>query len=329
MAIYHFHHKILSRSTRNTVSCLAYRSGTLLKDQKTGKFFNYTAKAVASVHILLPPGAPEWARKWQRICAKNRRKGLQFLSNRIEATEKRRDAQVYRELEFALPLELSPAQNIFLANIFIQENCCAKGMIALNNFHFEYDPLTQEARPHCHSLLLMREATPEGFALKKNRSWNTRFYHQYLRQQYAVYQNFFLGVYGHTTTVDHRSYEERYLKIIPQLKKDKIKKDFYFFYKKRSFSSSLSIENSWLIPEVTVPPLHLFQGDLSSSFSCEEVWALEGNDFKKISILSSTHKNQGFQQTALQDLDYFQEFCFFNVLALLIIMIKRSKTPSP
>ena len=119
MAIYHAHHKILSRSTRNTVAALAYRSGTCLVNALIEEVSDYRVKGVQHVEILLPSDAPSWAKAVQGLVKEDRELGLQTLSDKVEGAERRRDAQMYRELEVSLPKELSDAQNIALANEFM------------------------------------------------------------------------------------------------------------------------------------------------------------------------------------------------------------------
>lgn len=75
---------------------------------------------------------------------------MQKLSDIFEAAKKRKDARVYREIEFSLPRELMKEQNIAWAKEFIPGNCVAKGMIAIMNYHFETDKKLGEEKPHCH-----------------------------------------------------------------------------------------------------------------------------------------------------------------------------------
>src|SRR4051812_13792643 len=116
--------KALSRSRGNTVRMLAYRAGTQLQCQKTGQTFTYAHKPVAHVELLLPVDAPLWAKELQTLIAEDRQKGVQQFSDLAEAYEKRKDSQVYREWEFALPTELSYAQSIEFARAYMQDQAC-------------------------------------------------------------------------------------------------------------------------------------------------------------------------------------------------------------
>lgn len=56
--------------------------------------------------ILAPPGAPEWVTD------------RQARWNAVEAIERRKDAQLAREIEIALPVELDLSQQIALVRSF-------------------------------------------------------------------------------------------------------------------------------------------------------------------------------------------------------------------
>ena len=102
MAIYHFTAKVISRSKgRSAVAAAAYRSASEIRDYRQDLTFDYAAKPdVIHSEILAPEGAPQWVHD------------RELLWNAVEAGEKRRDAQVAREVEFALPEELNRAEAI-------------------------------------------------------------------------------------------------------------------------------------------------------------------------------------------------------------------------
>ena len=110
MALYHFSAKVISRAAgRSAVAAAAYRSGSELQDERAGQAHDFRAKSgVVHSEILLPEGAPE------------RFSDRATLWNEVEATERRKDAQLAREVEFALPREMSRADGIALARDFVQ-----------------------------------------------------------------------------------------------------------------------------------------------------------------------------------------------------------------
>ncbi|MCF8169313.1 MAG: MobA/MobL family protein [Rhodoferax sp.] len=105
MAIYHFSAKEISRSAgRSSVASAAYRSGECLTDDRTGVTYDYTRKRGVIFGQVILPGGGTISR--------------QVLWDRVEAKHKRGDAMVARELEVALPHELTRQQNIFLTQRF-------------------------------------------------------------------------------------------------------------------------------------------------------------------------------------------------------------------
>ena len=109
MAIYHFSAKVIGRSSgRSAVAAAAYRSASALLDEREARTHDFSHKAdVVHSEILLPDGAPErWADRG-------------VLWNAVEAAEKRKDAQLAREVEFALPRELSREEGVALARDFV------------------------------------------------------------------------------------------------------------------------------------------------------------------------------------------------------------------
>src|SRR5579885_479337 len=110
MAIYHFSAKVISRAVGSSADVsAAYRSASRLPDERLGRDHDFSNKAgVVHSEILLPEGAPE--QLGDRAT----------LWNTVEAGEVRRDAQLAREVEFAIPREMTEAQSIELARDFVQ-----------------------------------------------------------------------------------------------------------------------------------------------------------------------------------------------------------------
>jgi Ti-type conjugative transfer relaxase TraA len=198
MAIYHFTAKVISRSKgRSAVAAAAYRSGSKLHDARQDLNFDYTQKLeVAFSEILLPEGAPAWM---------GNREGLW---NAVEAGEKRKDAQLARDIEFALPKELSREQAIALARDFVRSEFVACGMVADLNVHWEPD------NPHVHLMLTMRELTADGFG-RKVTDWNKVALLKEWRERWADLANEHLLRAGHDVRIDHHSYQEQGVELEP------------------------------------------------------------------------------------------------------------------
>ena len=143
------------------MAAAAYRSGEKLYDERQERLIDYTRKQdVAYKEILLPGEAPLWMSDREK------------LWNAVEMGEKRKDAQLAREFNFALPKELSLAQNIELARAFVEKEFVSRGMVADLCIHDHKTPEGEE-QPHAHVMLTMREVTENGFGLK-NRDWNAK-----------------------------------------------------------------------------------------------------------------------------------------------------------
>ena len=211
MAIYHFSAKVIQRSQgRSAVAAAAYRSGSELADERVGQTYDYRAKdGVVHSEILLPSGAPD---RWRE---------RSILWNEVEAIERRRDAVLAREIEFALPRELSKAEGIALAQDFVREQFVARGMVADLNVHWTRDP-DGEVKPHAHVMLSMREVggpsvEGDGFG-KKQRDWNDVGLLRTWRERWAELTNERLAELGHDTRIDHRSLRDQGIELEPQHK---------------------------------------------------------------------------------------------------------------
>lgn len=206
MAIYHFSGTVISRSQgRSAVACAAYRSAERLHDEKYDKNHDYTKKQdVAHTEILLPDHAPAWMGEREK------------LWNAVEAHEKRKDAQLAREFNFALPRELTLEQNIALAKAFAQQTFVSKGMVADLCIHNDKMPDGQ-LQPHAHIMLTLREVTPEGFG-QKVREWNAKENLVHWREAWAEVANRHLFLHGHDQRIDHRTLRAQAIDLEPQHK---------------------------------------------------------------------------------------------------------------
>lgn len=206
MAIYHFSGTVISRGQgRSAIAAAAYRAGEKIYDVRHDRAMNYSNKKdVAYKEILLPEKAPEWM--------KDRSK----LWNAVEASETRKDSQLAREIQLSLPAELSRDQNIKLAREFVQDQFVVRGMVADMCIH-EGKTKEGDSQPHAHIMLTTREVTEDGFGLKE-RSWNAKENMLLWREAWAEYANRYLALNGIEQKIDHRSYEERGIDLIPQKK---------------------------------------------------------------------------------------------------------------
>lgn len=206
MAIYHFSAKVISRANGSSaVASAAYRSGARLFDERLERHHDFSNKAdVVHSEVLLPDGAP--ARLADRTT----------LWNEVEAGEKRKDAQLAREIEFAIPREMNQAQGIALARDFVTAQFVRRGMVADLNVHWDKAE-DGSPKPHAHVMLAMRDVGPEGFG-KKNRDWNATELLQHWREAWGEHVNERMAALGLEARIDHRSYADQGIDLEPQHK---------------------------------------------------------------------------------------------------------------
>jgi Ti-type conjugative transfer relaxase TraA len=206
MAIYHFSAKVISRAAGSSaLASAAYRSASRLHDQRLDRHHDFSNKAgVVHSEVMLPDGAPEHLSDREQ------------LWNDVEAAEKRIDAQLAREIEFAIPREMSKAQGIELARDFVAREFVDRGMIADLNVHWDVgaDGL---AKPHAHVMLTMREVGEDGFG-KKNRDWNRTDLLEKWRERWGEHVNERLAELDIDARIDHRSLEAQGIDLEPQHK---------------------------------------------------------------------------------------------------------------
>ncbi len=216
MAIYHAHIQVIGRSAgRSVVAAAAYRAADVLHDKTHNHTHDYTLKqGVVHSEIMLPDGAPE---RWLHDMTKaSLHAARSTLWNEVEATERRCDAQLAREMEFAIPRELSRAEAIRLARDFVREEFVKEGMVADLNVHWDIGE-DGEAKPHAHVMLTMRRVTPAGFGLKE-REWNATGLNERARQRWAELANERLAEHGHDVRIDQHSNVEQGIALEPQNK---------------------------------------------------------------------------------------------------------------
>ena len=202
MAIYHLSAKIIGRSAgRSSVAAAAYRSGEAIRDQRTGTLHRFgRAHRVVHGEIVAQDGTPSWATD------------RASLWNAVEAGERRKDAQLSREFELALPRELDLPQQIDLLRGWLAETATPHGVLADVCIHDEGD-----GNPHAHVMTTLRAVDPsgEGFGPKLrhlNREIDT------WREAWATHANAALERAGSRARIDHRSNEARGLEERPTIK---------------------------------------------------------------------------------------------------------------
>lgn len=212
MAIYHLAVQILGRGegrrnldgsrrkrADNAVAAAAYRAGEKLRDGQSGHIHDYSRRAgVAHREIIVPDDGPIWLADRER------------LWNEVERLEGRRDSQLARELNIALPHELDAKARRELVQGFVREQFVSRGMVADFALH---DPVPERGDDprnfHAHILLPLRRVRPDGLDQVKTRAWNSRALIGEWRKAWAVHVNRALAETGRKVRVDHRSLAEQ------------------------------------------------------------------------------------------------------------------------
>jgi Ti-type conjugative transfer relaxase TraA len=211
MAIFHFSAKAISRAAGSSaLAAAAYRAGERLHDDRLGRTHDFTNKAgVVHSEVMLPEGANEaWSDR-------------ERLWNDVEAAEVRKDAQLAREIEFALPREMTQSQAIELARDFVQAEFVDRGMVADLNVHWDIGA-DGESKPHAHVMLTMREIVvgEDGSATfgAKVRDWNRTELLTHWREAWATHANQRMAELDIDARIDHRSLAAQGIDLEPQSK---------------------------------------------------------------------------------------------------------------
>jgi Ti-type conjugative transfer relaxase TraA len=189
--------------SRSLVASAAYRSASRLRDERLDRSHDFSRKrGVVHSEVMLPENAPEaWSNR-------------ERLWNDVEAFEIRKDAQLTREIEFALPREMSEAQGIELARDFVRGEFVDRGMIADLNVHWD---MAEDgmSKPHAHVMLTMRAVDKNGFG-QKVRDWNRTEMVERWRRRWAELANERLAELDIDARIDHRSLEAQGIALEPQ-----------------------------------------------------------------------------------------------------------------
>ena len=227
IAIYHCNISIVSRGKgKSAVAAAAYRSGEKLTNEWDGMTHDYTRKGgVVHTEIMLPPHAPPSF------------SDRSTLWNSVELYEKAGNAQLAREIDAALPIELSREEQIRLVREYCSSQFVSKGMCVDFAIHD-----TDSGNPHCHIMLTMRPLDERGAWAAKSKKeydldengerirlpsgrykthkidltgWNDKDNTLLWRKAWADFTNDFLERNGSPERIDHRSNAERGIDEIP------------------------------------------------------------------------------------------------------------------
>lgn len=140
----------------------AYNAREAITAERTGELFYFRHRDAPEHHaVLLPDGAP----------ARFAQAGA--LWNAAEAAERRKDAQVAREIVLALPAnaEVTTEDRVAMARAFAEEHFVSKGLAVQLDVHAPHGAESESERAnwHAHLLITTRRLERDGFNAKKAR----------------------------------------------------------------------------------------------------------------------------------------------------------------
>lgn len=205
MAIYHLHMQTISRADgRSAVAAAAYRAASRLI-AADGRVFDFRRKqGVVAREIFVPKGCPAI--------------GRQDLWLLAERTEKRKNSTLAREMDMAIPVELTRQERFKLTAQFCRW-LTQEYQVAVDCCMHRKDKNDPQENPHIHVMFTTRRYTPEGTLGAKTRELDdlkTRKTHLLrIREKWADFCNGYLQFYGET--IDHRSFKDQGIDALPQI----------------------------------------------------------------------------------------------------------------
>jgi hypothetical protein len=214
MAVYFLRSKHLSRGKGARVTrAAAYRAGELIRDQRTGETYNYSARNdVVHKEIVLPE---ELAGRDDMAWTQDRA----TLWNAAEHAGLRCNSKLAREWLVILPAELNADQRIGLVRSFAQD-LSDRYKCAVDLCIHEPRPGADSRNHHAHLLMTVREVTPNGFGARgalemwgAERSLRVagsgREEYLRVRERWAQLTNHALQHAGQARRIDHRSFAKQ------------------------------------------------------------------------------------------------------------------------
>ena len=206
MATFHLSAKIVSRAKGSSVvASAAYRAAERLPDDRLGRDHDFSKKAdVIHSEVMLPESAPKHL------------SDRATLWNTVERVEKRKDSQLAREVEFAIPDLFTKQEAIELTRDFVWREFVERGMVVDLNLHGSQvkDRMT---KMHAHVLQAMRSITTTGFGAKV-REWNSPMLLRRWREAWASHINAGLANLDIDMRIDHRTLGAQGIELEPQNK---------------------------------------------------------------------------------------------------------------
>lgn len=216
MAIYHLSVGSVTRSTgRSSVQAVAYLTAMKMIEERRGLVADYTNK---QGDVTWETMAPEWANIdkkdlsiWNRLENYEDEYAPKRYSNLAAREKYLASAVTAHTYVFALPRELTKDQNVSLIRDIVQERFVDNGLVATWSIHWE------EGNPHVHILVSERAIEKDGtFSYYKvARDLSRRLGLKETRKIFSDKTNELFKSLGMEERIDHRSYAERGIDLVP------------------------------------------------------------------------------------------------------------------
>jgi ATP-dependent exoDNAse (exonuclease V) alpha subunit len=193
----------------------AYISGEKLHEERRGITANYSNRDDVCYAETL---APEWAgdefrnteKAWNLLENYEDKYALEKYKTPETQNKYMQSARTAMKLVLALPKELSEEQNKELALSFANKAYVSNGHVVTVAIH------SDEGNPHAHLLISHRQINKDGtISYTKNREMCTVLGIKGHREMWANEQNLFLEKEGFDVRVDHRSYKDQGIDLVP------------------------------------------------------------------------------------------------------------------
>ncbi len=198
--------------------------------EREARTVDYTSKKGLVHEEFVPPND---SAEWLRSLIDNRSVAgaSEDFWNRVELFEKRKDAQLAKDVIIALPLELTSEQNIALVREFVEQYVTARGMVGDWVYH------DAPGNPHVHLMTSIRPITEDGFGSKNipkfgpdgklmrdnhgkiayaHWAWGLEEFNSF-RDGWFSCQNRHLALAGLDICIDGRSFEKQGIPLVPTI----------------------------------------------------------------------------------------------------------------
>lgn len=183
---------------QSAVSCLAYRTGEKLLDEKLNKYFDYTNKDVSHHEVLLPSNA------------NTQYYNIGILANAVEKKETRVNSELLKEYILTLPLELKEDQQIKMVKEFANKQFVEYGLACNIAFHD-----LNGSQPHCHLTTTTRSFNELGELGNKERFLKDVSFLINLRREWAKSINLEYELVGIKKVVSSETLRKQGLNLQP------------------------------------------------------------------------------------------------------------------